>query len=99
VAKKDLLKVGQAQVWSEQSIPRHPAFAVASYSLLLLAALKRFGPGRTDDYLAPPKWGKPKQRPSLLDIVSLLRHECNETLVSNFLPDGFNKNLLIWADT
>lgn len=97
--EKDLLKVGQAQVWSEQSIPRHPAFAVASYSLLMLAALKRFGPGRTDDFLPQPKWRKPKQRPSLLDMVSLLRHECNETLVSDFLPDGFNKNLLVWADT
>ena len=49
--EKDILGVGQAQVRSEQSIPRHPALAVASYSLLLLAALKSFGPGRTDDYL------------------------------------------------
>jgi len=32
-------------------------------------------------------------------MVSLLRHECNETLVSNLLPDGFSKNLLLWADT
>src|SRR5256884_4876952 len=54
--EKDILGVGQAQVRSEQSIPRHPALAVASYSMLLLAALRSFGPGRTHDYLQQPKW-------------------------------------------
>ena len=43
--EKDILGVGQAQVRSALSIPRHPALAVASYSMLLLAALKSLGLG------------------------------------------------------
>lgn len=102
--EKDLLGVGQAQVRSPLSVPRHPALAVASYSMLLLAALQRFGPGRTDDYLVHPKWrrgqgAKESKRPSLLDIVSLLRSECNETSVSSFLHQNFSKNLVRYADT
>lgn len=97
--EKDLLGVGQAQVWSEQSIPRHPALAVASYSMLLLAALQTFGPGRTPDYLVQPKWRKHSQRPSLLDMVALLRRDCNEASVSSFLHQNFAKNLIAYADT
>jgi hypothetical protein len=102
--EKDLLGVGQAQVRSPQSVPRHPALTVASYSLLLLAALERFGPGRTPDYLAHPKWRRGKsvrqsKRPSLLDIVSLLRSEYIETSVSSTGPHNFSKNLMLYADT
>ena len=98
--EKDLLGVGQAQVRSGQSVPRHPALAVASYSMLLLAALRHSGPGRTTDYLAQPKWRRNNsQRPSLLDLVSLLRSQCNEASVSHFLPQDFTKNLVLYADT
>ena len=98
--EKDILGVGQAQVRSPQSIPRHPALAVASYSLLLLAALKSFGPGRTEDYIEQPKWRKKRsKRPSFLDIVSKLRHEMDEASVSHLLPQNFAKNLALYADT
>lgn len=98
--EKDLLGVGQAQVRSELSIPRHPALAVASYSLLLLAALKSFGPGRTNDYLQHPKWRKQvSKRASLLDIVSKLRSETNETSVSQLLHQNFTENLVLYADS
>lgn len=98
--EKDILGVGQAQVRSELSIPRHPALAVASYSLLLLAALKSFGPGRTDDYLDQPKWrSKGSKRASFLDIVSKLRSEIDEASVSHLLPLNFAKNLVLYADT
>ena len=98
--EKDLLGVGQAQVRSELSIPRHPALAVASYSLLLLAALKSFGPGRTKDYLKHPKWRKNvSKRASFLDIVAKLRSETNETSVSQFLHKNFTKNLVLYADS
>src|SRR6266511_3106522 len=97
--EKDLLGIGQAQVWSEQSVPRQPALAVASYSLLLLAALQSFGPGRTSDYLAHPKWRSDSKRPSLLDIVTLLRRDSNEASVSSFLHRNFAKNLITFADT
>ncbi len=105
--EKDLLGVGQAQVRSTQSVPRHPAFAVASYSLLLLAALRTFGPGRTADYPSHPKWRKQvSKRPSLLDIVTLLRRDCSEASLSPPaapsslpFPHNFAQNLVQFADT
>jgi hypothetical protein len=71
--EKDLLGVGQAQVWSKLSLARHPAFVVAAYSLLLVAALQLFGPGRSDKYLPLPKWRKKAKRASALDMIALLR--------------------------
>ena len=97
--EKDLLGVGQAQVRSPRSIPRHPAFAVASYSLLLLAALRQFGPGRTNDFLPLPKWRKKSKRHSFLDILTLLRKEIHETLDSSPCPSIIPKNLILYADT
>jgi hypothetical protein len=98
--EKEILGVGQAQVRSEHSIPRHPALAVASYSMLLLAALKSFGPGRSEDYLCHPKWRKKaSKRASFLDIVTKLRTELGEASVSHLLPLNFAKNLVLYADT
>ena len=53
--EKNTMGVGNAQVRNEKSVPRQPAFVVAIYSLLLLAALKAYGPQRTGDYLPLPK--------------------------------------------
>lgn len=92
--EKSLLGVGQAQVRSALSVPRQPALVVAAYSLLLLAALQAFGPGRTSDYLTLPKWRKPASRPSLLDILNLLRQQINETSVSG-LTGGISAETLI----
>jgi hypothetical protein len=50
--EKDLLGVGQAQVWSKQAVARQPAFHVASYAMLLLAVIQCFG--LNDIGLAPP---------------------------------------------
>ncbi len=97
--EKDILGVGQAQVRALQSVPRHPALAVASYSMLLLAALREFGPGRTDNYVMHPVWRKESKRPSFLDIVTLLRKEYNETSVSQLLHGNFAQNLTLYADT
>jgi hypothetical protein len=97
--EKDILGVGQAQLRSQNSVPRQPALVVASYSLLLLAALRRFGPGRTADYLPQPKWRRhDMKRPSLLDLVTLLRTQSNEASVSRFLHQDFTKNLVLYAD-
>jgi hypothetical protein len=49
--EKTLLGVGQAQVRNQASCQAVPAFQVASYSLLLLAALRATG-----DLIPPPKW-------------------------------------------
>lgn len=73
--QKDTLGVGQAQVRSPLSVPRQPAFAVAAYSALLLAALLAFGPGRNSPYQPLPKWRRNADRPSCLDLITLLRKE------------------------
>lgn len=97
--EKDLLGVGQAQVRAVQSVPRLPAFAVACYSLLLLAGLQEFGIGRTSDFVALPKWRRNAKRPSLLDLLTLLRKENNETSISPVLSKDFLKNLSLYAAT
>jgi hypothetical protein len=73
--EKDTLGVGQAQVRSVRSVPRQPALVVAAYSALLLAALRAFGPGRTEHFAALPKWRRHASRPSCQDLVTLLRNE------------------------
>jgi hypothetical protein len=97
--EKDILGVGQAQVRSPLSVPRHPAFTVAAYSLLLLASLQAFGPGRDSGYLPLPKWRKKAKRPSLLDILTLLRMEMNERPNSMPIADQIRENTVAYAYT
>jgi hypothetical protein len=72
---KDGFGIQDSQVRNPRSVPRHPGFDVAVYAMLHLAALLAHGPRRTADYLPPPKWYAGGVRPSLLDIVRLLRHQ------------------------
>jgi DDE superfamily endonuclease len=73
--EKSLLGVAQGQVRSPQAVSRLPQFQVAAYSLLLLASLLSSGFQRTADYLPLPKWRRKAARPSLLDLLNLLRHQ------------------------
>jgi hypothetical protein len=73
--EKSLLGVAQGQVWSPQAVPRLPQFQVAAYSLLLLASLLASGFQRTKDYLPLPLWRRQSIRPSLLDLLNLLRDQ------------------------
>jgi len=73
--EKTTFGVGQAQVHNPLSVPRQPAFSVALYAMLLLAALQAYGPHRTSAYLSLPKWRRNAKRPSCLDIISQLRLE------------------------
>ena len=73
--EKEILGVGQAQVWNEQSVSKVPALLVAMYSWLLLAGLKCYGPKRTEVYDPLPKWRRGAKRPSCLDLVTLLRQQ------------------------
>lgn len=73
--EKDILGVGQAQVWNEQSVSKVPALLVAMYSWLLLAGLQCYGPTRTQAYEPLPKWRRGAKRPSCLDLVTLLRKQ------------------------
>ena len=76
--EKDTLGIGQAQVRSSRSVPRQPGFAVAAYSLLMLAGLLTFGPQRGQHCLPLPKWRKHSARPSCLDLLTVLRKEMTE---------------------
>jgi hypothetical protein len=76
--EKDILGVGQAQVWNQHSVSKVPALLVAMYSWLLLAGLKCYGPTRTKVYEPLPKWRRGAKRPSCLDLVTLLRKQLAE---------------------
>jgi hypothetical protein len=73
--EKSLLGVAQGQVWNPQAVRRLPQLQVASYSLLLLASLLSSGFQRTAAYLPLPKWRRQSTRPSLLDLLNLLRSQ------------------------
>jgi len=76
--EKDSLGVGQAQLWNPTSVPRQPVLVVAAYRALLLAALLAFGPQRAKEYAQLPKWRRNANRPSCLDLITLLRKEMDE---------------------
>jgi hypothetical protein len=80
--EKEVLGVGEAQVWNEQSVSKVPALLVAMYSWLLLAGLECYGPKRTPDYEPLPKWRRAAKRPSCWDLVTLLRKQLTEHPVS-----------------
>jgi len=73
--EKEILGVGQAQVWNEHSVSKVPALIVAMYSWLLLAGLQCYGPTRTQVYEPLPKWRRGARRPSCLDLLTLLRKQ------------------------
>jgi len=75
--EKQIIGVGQAQVWSPRSVDRQPAFAVASYAILLLAAINAFGPDAVDDRLPVPKWqhGWNPDRITTQQLIQRLRQE------------------------
>ena len=73
--EKSLLGVAQGQVWNPHAVRRLPQLQVAGYSLLLLASILSSGFERTADYLPLPKWRRQSARPSLLDLLNLLRNQ------------------------
>jgi hypothetical protein len=62
-------------VRSPLAVSRWPQLQVAAYSLLLLASLLCSGFQRTADYLPLPKWRRQAARPSLQDLLNLLRQQ------------------------
>lgn len=73
--EKEVLGVGEAQVWNEKSVCKVPALLVAMYSWLILSGLECYGPTRTKDYFRLPKWRSKAKRASCLDMVNLLRDQ------------------------
>ena len=73
---KNSLGLGQAQVWSEVSVEKHPQTIMLGYSILLLAILRACGPMRdSKEYLPPPKWYRGRKRPTIEDMRRKLRQE------------------------
>jgi hypothetical protein len=73
--EKEILGVGQAQVWNEHSVSKVPALLVAMYSWLQMAGIKCYGTSRTEVYEPLPKWRRAAKRPSCLDLITLLRKQ------------------------
>jgi hypothetical protein len=73
--EKEILGVGQAQVWNEHSVSKVPALLVAMYSWLQMAGITCYGTTRTEVYEPLPKWRRGAKRPSCLDLVTLLRKQ------------------------
>jgi hypothetical protein len=73
--EKSLLGVAQGQVRSPQAVSRLPQLQVAAYSLLLLASILCSGFQRTSQFLPLPKWRSKPARPSVTDLLSLLRDQ------------------------
>ena len=78
--EKDLLGVGQAQVWSDTSVDRQPAFHVAAYAALLVAAIKAYGLNTISAAGRLPLWRehKPPRRLSVAHLLTNLRTEIEE---------------------
>ena len=88
--EKSFIGVAQGQVRSPKAVARLPQFQVAGYSLLLLASLLVYGSKRTADFLPLPKWRGKSVRPSLLDILNLLREQLFNRPVPVDAPQGFD---------
>ena len=73
--EKSLLGVAQGQVRSPQAVRRLPQLQVAAYSLLLLASILCSGFQRSSQFLPLPKWRSKPARPSVTDLLSLLRDQ------------------------
>jgi len=73
--EKSLIGVAQGQVWNPQAVARLPQFQVAIYSLLMLASILAYGFQRTVAYLPLPLWRRKSIRPSILDLLNLLRDQ------------------------
>jgi hypothetical protein len=73
--EKSLIGVAQGQVWNPQAVTRLPQFQVAIYSLLMLASILAYGFQRTAVYLPLPLWRRKSIRPSILDLLNLLRDQ------------------------
>ena len=77
--QKNWLGIGKAQVRNSVSVEKTPAFMSACYCMLLIASMKAFGDKRTEAFGQLPRWRTvAPQRPSIRDLVRLLRKEVLE---------------------
>lgn len=85
--EKSLMGLGDAQVWSEKSVEKAPAFVAATYAALVLSSVIVYGDERQNLKKLYPKWrNKPSKRPSCLDLMTQARIEVHR---SHFLQKRF----------
>jgi hypothetical protein len=75
--EKTILKIGQAQVRTENSTQNAPALGVAAYGLLLLAATEAYGKNGVPDRQNQPKWYHrgAEKRATTNELINQLRIE------------------------
>lgn len=75
--EKTILKIGQAQVRTENSTQNAPALGVAAYGLLLLAATQAYGKSTVPDRQNQPKWYQrdSSKRATTNELINQLRIE------------------------
>jgi hypothetical protein len=88
--EKSFIGVAQGQVRTLQAAARLPQLQVAAYALLLLASILAYGFQRTADYWPLPKWRQKSIRPSILDLLNLLRAEILGITCGKRLDETFN---------
>jgi DDE superfamily endonuclease len=98
--EKDLLGVGQAQVWSDTAVVRQPAFHVATYAALLVAAVKAYGLNNPTPAGHLPLWRqrKPPVRLSAAHLLAKLRQEIQEYEAIPSPPRGQKRSAKFPAD-
>ena len=86
--EKQIIGVGEAQVRHARSVHRVPAFAVAAYAFLLLAATRTFDPAVPNQGLPLPQWRQRHKKPRLStqDLINRLRQELWGVALSLDLP-------------
>jgi hypothetical protein len=88
--EKSFIGVAEGHVRNPKAVVRLPQFQVAAYSLLCLASLQAYGFDRTADFLAVPKWRKHAKRPSISDLLELLRAQLVGRACADDAPDHFS---------
>jgi hypothetical protein len=99
--EKQIIGVGEAQVRSPESVHRQPALAVASYSILLLAAARVFGTDTPRGRLPLPKWQskQTEQRLSTQELTRQLRSEVWAHAIDRLVPNSNDFVAGLGADT
>lgn len=89
--EKNNLGLGQAQVRNKKSVDQTMKLSVASYACLLMASINAFGTKDLPPMLPLPKWrdNNKKKRPSLHDLITMLRHEVWASSIINTSFSGF----------
>jgi hypothetical protein len=70
--------LGQAQVRVSRSVERQPALTAATYSVVQLAALRRYGAKRGEEFEELPKYQRERSRVSYQEMIRKLRSEVVE---------------------